>query len=275
MKALSASAHPMTSNCGFQLILSQSNSHDAIGQAQALATDLVTDFELDQGDSSLFIGQSVFQILGTIVTIADVLTPMPKGISNTRPLSNVQPKPPEDVAAIWGLVLGITMSGVSGVWERLQDATVSEQTKVGSLEVILAALQDNVSAIIEQRNDHMCWDAAGAEDLMWVQSTPLFLTTSLICVPRTPLSGGFFLQPTNVSNANADNAWSTDILSRVVNDVWRAYPNYISFTDLADDDSYSKCNDDKVGTQGAEYCADGGVYYFNDYKSSNRKGKRR
>ena len=66
----------------------------------ASASDLVTDFEVDQGNSSLFIGQTVFQILGTIVTIAGVLTPMPKGIGNTRPLPNVQPKPPEDVAAI-------------------------------------------------------------------------------------------------------------------------------------------------------------------------------
>ena len=86
--------------------------------------------------------------------------------------------------------------------------------------------------------------------------------------PRNLLSGGFFLQPTNVSNTNAENAWSTDILSRVVNNVWRAYPNYISFTDLADDDSHSKCNGDKVGPQGAKYCADGRVYYLNNYKSS-------
>ena len=90
---------------------------------------------------------------------------MPKGIGNTRPFPNVQTKPPEDVAAVWGLLPGITMSGVSGVWERLQDATVSEQAKVGSLEVILAALQNNVSAIIEQYNDHMYRDAAGADDL--------------------------------------------------------------------------------------------------------------
>ena len=91
---------------------------------------------------------------------------MPKGIGNTRPHPNVQPKPPEDVAVIWGLVPGITMSGVSGVWGRLQDATVSEQAKVGALGVILAALQNNVSTIIEQYNYHMYWDAAGAEDLI-------------------------------------------------------------------------------------------------------------
>lgn len=57
-------------------------------------------------------------------------------------------------------------------------------------------------------------------------------------------------------------------LSRFVNNVWRAYPTYIPFTDLADDDSHSKCNDDKVGPRGAKYCADGGVYYLNNYKSS-------
>ena len=91
---------------------------------------------------------------------------MPKGIGNTRPLPNVQPKPPEDVAVTWGLVPGDTRSEVSGVWERLQDATVSEKGKVGALEVVLAALQDNVSATVEQYNDHMFWDAAGADDLM-------------------------------------------------------------------------------------------------------------
>ena len=121
---------------------------------------------MDQGNSALFDDQTILQILGTIITIAGVLTPMPKGIGNTRPLPNVQPKPPEDVAALWGLVPGITLSGVSGVWERLQDASTSEQAKVGALEVVLAALQNNVSAIIESYNDHMFWDAAGADDLM-------------------------------------------------------------------------------------------------------------
>ena len=91
---------------------------------------------------------------------------MSKGIGNARPFPNVQPKPPEDVAALWGLVPGITMGGISGVWERLQDASTSEQDKVGSLELILTALQNNVSAIIEGYNDHMYWDAAGADDLM-------------------------------------------------------------------------------------------------------------
>ena len=129
---------------------------------------LVTDFEVDRGDSSLLIGQTVFQILRTMFTIAGVLNPWSKGIGNTRPLPNVQPKPSEEVAAIWCLVAGITMSGMSGVWQRLQDVTVSEQAKVGALEAILAALQDSVSATIEQYNDHMYWDAAGTDDLMWV-----------------------------------------------------------------------------------------------------------
>ena len=138
----------------------------------------------------------------------------------------------------------------------------------GALDVILAALQNNASAIIEQYNDHMYWDSAGADDLMKVQDSLSILITPLNPIPRNLLSGGFFLQPTNVSNANAENAWYTDILPRVVNNVCRAYPTYISFTDLADNDSHSKCNDDKVGPQGAKYCADGGVYYLNNYISS-------
>ncbi len=85
---------------------------------------------------------------------------------------------------------------------------------------------------------------------------------------RNLLSGGFFLQPTNVSNTNATAAWSTDILSRVINSVWRGYPTYVSFTDLADDASGSKCSADNVGPQGAKYCADGGVYYLMNYVSS-------
>ena len=93
-------------------------------------------------------------------------------------------------------------------------------------------------------------------------------STSLIPLPRNLLSGGYFLQPTNVSNANAEGAWSKDILSRVINTVWRGYPTYVSFTDLQDDDSHSKCNGDKVGPQGAKYCADGGVYYLMNYVSS-------
>lgn len=80
---------------------------------------------------------------------------MSKGIGNTRPLSNVLQKPPEDVPAIRGLVSGVTKSGVSGLCERLQDANVNERVKVEALEVILAALQCNVSAIIEQCNDRM------------------------------------------------------------------------------------------------------------------------
>ena len=87
-------------------------------------------------------------------------------------------------------------------------------------------------------------------------------------VIRNLLSGGFFLQPTNVSNSNAEKAWSTDILSRVINTVWRGYPTYVSFTDLKDDGGQSKCKADKVGPQGAKYCADGGVYYLNNYVSS-------
>ena len=83
------------------------------------------------------------------------------------------------------------------------------------------------------------------------------------------LSGGFFVQPTNISNANAENVCSTDILFRVVNSVWRAYPTYISFTDLADHDSHSKCNDNKLGPQAAKYYVGGGVYYQNNYKSSS------
>ena len=91
---------------------------------------------------------------------------------------------------------------------------------------------------------------------------------ALISLRRNLLSGGFFLQPTDVSNANAQAAWSTDILSRVINGVWRDYPTYVSFTDLADDVSGSKYQADKVGPQGAKYCADGGVYYLNNYLSS-------
>ena len=93
---------------------------------------------------------------------------MPKGIGRTRPAPNVEPKPPEDVAAIWGLVPGITLSGITGVWEHLQDAKTSEQEKVGDLEIVLNALQNNVSTVIEHYNDHMFWDAAGADDLMQV-----------------------------------------------------------------------------------------------------------
>lgn len=121
---------------------------------------------MDQGQSSLFVDQTVFQILGTIITLAGVLTPLPKGVGDTRPLPNVQPKPPQDVAALWGLSPGITLSGVAGVWERLQSASTDEQAKVGDLEVILVALQNNVSAVIESYNDHMFWDPAGADDLM-------------------------------------------------------------------------------------------------------------
>ena len=121
---------------------------------------------MDEGNSALFNDQTILQILGTIITIAGVISPMPKGIGNTRPLPNVQPKPPEDVAALWGLVPGITLSGVTGVWERLQNAAPNEQEKVGALEVILVALQNNVSAIIESYNDHMFWDPTGADDLM-------------------------------------------------------------------------------------------------------------
>ena len=91
---------------------------------------------------------------------------MPKGVGSARPLPNVEPKPPEDVAALYGLVPGITISGISGVWGRLQDASASEQQKVGALEIMLVALQNNVSDIIEAYNDHMYWDAAGADDLM-------------------------------------------------------------------------------------------------------------
>ena len=47
--------------------------------------------------------------------------------------------------------------------------------------------------------------------------------------------------------------------------MWRGYPTYVSFTDLEDDDSHSKCNGDRVGPQGAKYCADGGVYYLNNF----------
>ena len=148
------------------LISAQSTSQKAIQQAQSLATDLITSFEVDAGNSALFIGQSVFQILGTIITVAGVVLPLPKGVGSARPIPNVEPKPPEDVAAIWGLVPGITISGVAGVWERFQNAATDEQAKVGDLELILVALQNNVSAIIEGYNDHMFWDAAGADDLM-------------------------------------------------------------------------------------------------------------
>ena len=93
MKGLSASVHPMTSKCDTQLTLDQLNSHDAIGRAQALATDLVTDFELDQGDSSLFIGQTGLQILRPSLEdfrrIAGASSRIPKGIGNTKPLANV------------------------------------------------------------------------------------------------------------------------------------------------------------------------------------------
>ena len=89
-----------------------------------------------------------------------------------------------------------------------------------------------------------------------------------LIIPRNLLSGGFFLQPTNVSDTNANSAWATDVLSRVINSVWRDYPTYVSFTDLADDSSGSKCKADTVGPQGAKYCADGGVYYLMNYVSS-------
>ena len=123
---------------------------------------------MDQGNSALYDSQTALQVLGSIITIAGVLSPLPKGVGKTRPAPNVEPKPPEDVAALWGLVPGITLSGVTGVWERFQDAKTSEQEKVGALEIVLTALQNNVSAVIEHYNDHMFWDAAGADDLMQV-----------------------------------------------------------------------------------------------------------
>ena len=79
------------------------------------------------------------------------------------------------------------------------------------------------------------------------------------------LSGGFFLQPTNISNTDAVDAWTVDILSRVINNVWRGYATYVSFTDLSDDAAGSKCAADAVGPQSSKYCADGGVYYLNNY----------
>lgn len=151
---------------GVLLTFIQSASFKAIGQAQALATDLITDFEFKEGNSAMFVDQTVLQILGTVITIAGVVAPLPKGVGSARPLPNVEPKPPEDISALYGLVPGITLSGVTGVWERLQNASPNLQEKVGALEEILVALQNNVSAIIEQYNDHMYWDAAGADDLM-------------------------------------------------------------------------------------------------------------
>lgn len=47
IQTLSANAHPMTSNYDTKLILSKSNSHDAIGEVQALVTELITDSEVD------------------------------------------------------------------------------------------------------------------------------------------------------------------------------------------------------------------------------------
>lgn len=89
------------------------------------------------------------------------------------------------------------------------------------------------------------------------------------------LSGDFFLQPTDISNSDAVDAWTVDFLSRVINNVWRGYATYVSFTDLSDDAAGSKCAADTISSNSSKYCTDGDVYYLNNFdRNSGHLDKR-
>ena len=60
------------------------------------------------------------------------------------------------------------------------------------------------------------------------------------------LSGGFFLQPTSISNSDALDAWTVVVLSRVINNVWLGYATHISVKDLSDDAAGSNCAADTL-----------------------------
>ncbi|KAI9682371.1 MAG: hypothetical protein M1817_000425 [Caeruleum heppii] len=77
------------------------------------------------------------------------------------------------------------------------------------------------------------------------------------------LFGGVWAQPQiDVPISDIANKTGTDLLARGVNSLWTKSKIYVTFVDLLDDASKSKCTADISGPQVTKYCADGGVYYL-------------
>ena len=128
--------------------------------------NLVTTFERNSGETDAFIGELALQAIAPILTLAGIFIPLPKGIGNTRPAPAVHPVPPEDVGALYGLLPGAVVGASSGIWSKLDSGTLDPSIATGALQTILVALQNNVSTVLQDMNDNMFWDAAGASNLM-------------------------------------------------------------------------------------------------------------
>lgn len=65
-----------------------------------------------------------------------------------------------------------------------------------------------------------------------------------------------------VSITQIQNLLQKNLIQRGINAVWSKSKIWVSFANLNDDASQSKCKADKNGWQASKTCADGGVYYL-------------
>ena len=81
------------------------------------------------------------------------------------------------------------------------------------------------------------------------------------------LEGGYWVNSTVITNPNLSITAMTevmrdDLIQRGINYIWSQSKIYVTFADLNDDASGTKCQADKNGWQASKTCADGGVYYL-------------
>ena len=97
-----------------------------------------------------------------------------------------------------------------------------------------------------------------------INSAPSSDTTPTIL---TMLEGGNWVNTSiitspSLSLTNVTDLLRDDLASRGINYVWGQYKIWVTYANLGDDASYTKCAADKNGWQASKYCGDGGVYYL-------------
>ena len=114
-----------------------------------------------------FTGELTLQAISPILTLAGILTPLPKGIGNTRPAPAVHPVALEDVGALYGLLPGAVVGAAIRMGSKLDSWILDPTIAACALQTILVALQNKMATVLEDITDNMFWDAAGANNLMY------------------------------------------------------------------------------------------------------------
>ncbi|KAI9873705.1 MAG: hypothetical protein M1830_010704 [Pleopsidium flavum] len=76
------------------------------------------------------------------------------------------------------------------------------------------------------------------------------------------VAGGAWVARDTTAQASTSANLKLELMARGINALWKKSKIWVTFIDLKDDVSGTKCKADKTGPQITKYCDDGGVYYL-------------